>query len=322
MQAWMRRMAGLLLGLAAGGACAQTMEFVADPFPPFTYEENGTVGGPIADVVRAACALMRVPCELKVYPWRRAMGLIDQGLADGIFAVARIPEREKQFFLTDPIVESSYGVFVPTHSELAYKSPQDLDGYTVAAYGPSAATEAIEEIAPQAPSMRMVTDIDNMTVLKKLQAMRYGDKGAAVVNADVGLYMMQNEGIGGLRVAGTIKKVAYAIGLSRKKVTEEQAAAFNAALRHLEHTGALRRIVEKYGVKPASAAGAESSLRGKPVSQACVSGVLTWSAALSAAGRGYGGGGSALASSNTGGISRSRCWHASSMCRYASGICG
>jgi polar amino acid transport system substrate-binding protein len=263
MDTWMKRMtrrwngarcaAGLLLGLAAGGGDAQTLEFVADPFPPFTYEENGTVGGPIADVVRATCELMRVPCELKLYPWRRAMGLVDQGLADGIFAVARIPEREKQFFLSDPIVESSYGVFVSNHSDLVYTSPRDLDGYTVAAYGPSAATEAIEQIAPHVPSMHMEVDIDNMTVLRKLQAMRYGDKGAAVINADVGLYMMRQEGINCLRMAGTIKKVAYSIGLSRKKVTEAQAEAFNSALRRLERSGALRRIVEGYGMKPGGA---------------------------------------------------------------------
>ena len=91
---WMAR-AAMTLALLAFDARAQTMTFVMDPFPPFTYEEDGNAAGPMSDTIRAVCAELKWQCTLEVYPWRRALKLAEDGLVDGIYAIADIPERRR-----------------------------------------------------------------------------------------------------------------------------------------------------------------------------------------------------------------------------------
>ncbi|ABC30101.1 conserved hypothetical protein [Hahella chejuensis KCTC 2396] len=101
----------------------------------------------MADTIRVVCESMAIECKLSAFPWRRALKMTEDGDVDGLFAVVKLPEREKYMYVTEPIIESAYGVFVPTSSSLKYSAPVDLDGYTVGAYGPSAASRALEEIA-------------------------------------------------------------------------------------------------------------------------------------------------------------------------------
>src|SRR6185369_10136541 len=177
---------------------AAPMVFVMDPFPPFTYEVDGQPAGAMSDTIRAVCASLRIECQLKSYPWRRALKLAEDGEVDGIYALAPIAEREQFFYLTPPIVQSAYGVFVARGSPLRYSTPHDLDGYTVAAYGPSAASRALEQVAQQARGVNVEIEVDNVTLLKKLHGGRYGEHGAAVANVDVGRHLMREHGLAGL----------------------------------------------------------------------------------------------------------------------------
>lgn len=250
--AWLLAAAAVTL-LPSGPAAAQNREmtFVMDPFPPFTYEENGAAAGPMSDVLRAVCEAIKTPCKLEIYPWRRALKMAEEGEVDGIYAIARIPEREEYFYVSRPIIESAYGVFVHEASALKYRVPADLDGYTVGAYGPSAASKALDGVAQVVPTLTMVVEVDNTTLLRKLSARRYGERGAAIANVDVGNRLITQEHIAGLKVAGIVSKTEYSIGLSRKKVSPQLAQQFDAALDGLIKAGKLREIAARYAVTPA-----------------------------------------------------------------------
>ncbi len=224
------------------------MTFVMDPFPPFTYEENGKAAGPMSETIRAVCAELKRECKLEIYPWRRALIMAEEGLVDGIYAIADIPQRHQQFRMTPPIIESAYAVFVHRSSPLAYLRASDLDGYTLGAYGPSAASKAAETLAQAAPRIKLVVEVDNTTLLRKLSGMRYPEPAAAVANIDVGMQLIRQEHIADLRVAGIVGKIAYCVGLSRAKVSDAQAEEFSAALRRLLKSGKVGQIAEKYGV--------------------------------------------------------------------------
>ncbi|WP_372524462.1 substrate-binding periplasmic protein [Piscinibacter sp.] len=242
-------LAALAFTLLSGAARADsTMTFVVDPFPPFTYEENGAAAGPMSDTVRAVCEAIKVQCKLEVYPWRRALKLAEDGYVDGIYAIVDIPERRQFFYVTPPIIDSGYAVFVHKSSTLTYHQPSDLAGYTVGAFGPSAASRAVDELARAVPTLRTLIEVDNVTLLKKLSSMRYGERGAAFANVDVGNYLVKQENIADLRVAGVVSKTAYSIGLSRAKVSEQRAQEFMTALRKLVKAGKVRETADKYGV--------------------------------------------------------------------------
>lgn len=227
---------------------AQSMRFTAEPFPPFTFDEKGVVAGPVPEIVHATCAWLQIECELKMYPWRRAYQLAERGRADGIFVLQRLPEREKDFYFTDAVIGSSFGVFAQTTSRLRYSMPGDLDGYTVGVYGPSATSAAAEEIVRAAFGANLVLEVDNPTVLKKLAGGRYGSHSAVVMNTDVGRYLLNQNKITGIEFTGEVKKIEYTIGLSKRKLTQAQFERFNNAVRDLSQNGTIDAIVEKYGM--------------------------------------------------------------------------
>ena len=139
-------------------------------------------------------------------------------------------------------------MFAHRASPLTYTRASDLEGYTVGAYGPSAATKAAETLVQSVPATKLVIEVDNTTLLRKLSGMRYGERAVAVANVDVGKLLIRQENIPDLKVAGVVSKIEYCIGLSRKKVSETQAEEFTAALRRLLKAGKVKQIADKYGV--------------------------------------------------------------------------
>ena len=241
----------LLLSVACcGSAQAQSMSFVMQAFPPFAIQREGATAGIFPEVIEAVCAAMRVQCTQRILPWRRSLRMAELGEADGIAAITRLPEREAYLYVTEALVQSSYGVFTRADNGLVYTAPADLEGYVVGAYGPSATSLAGYEVARAARSISLELEIDNATVLRKLSASHYRWPSAGILNADVGNYLIRQAGWQNVRLAGEVKKVEYSIGLSRQKLSPQQAADFQAALHELIRNGTVRTIVERHGLKP------------------------------------------------------------------------
>ncbi|MES2015295.1 MAG: transporter substrate-binding domain-containing protein [Pseudomonadota bacterium] len=232
-------------------AQAQSMTFVMESFPPFIVDDHGHGTGPFPEVVQAVCESMKVQCVLKLLPWRRAYAMAEAGSVDGIFVLARNAEREKTFHFTDLVFASSFVVFARDPA-FVYAQPADLSGVTVATYGPSAVSKEIQDLARKVPDMHLEVEIDNRVVLRKLQAGRYPEPAAAVMNREVGLHLIEQDKLAGIRIAGEYKPVAYGIGLSRKKVNQQQAERFNNTLRELIKQGTVKTIASKYGMTPAT----------------------------------------------------------------------
>lgn len=232
-------------------AQAESMTFVMEDFPPYIVEDHGRGAGPFPEVVRAVCDAMKIQCTFKLLPWRRAYAMAETGSVDGIFVLARTPEREKLFHFTELVFHSSFVVFA-RESAYSYSAPQDLSGLTVATYGPSAVSREMQILSKTVPGMRLEMEIDNRLVLRKLRARRYPEPAAAVMNREVGLRLIAQEKLTGLKIAGEYKPISYGIGLSRKKVRQEQAERFNGALRELIKQGTVKAIADKYGITPAS----------------------------------------------------------------------
>src|SRR5712691_6711719 len=109
--------AAILIALA-GVAHAESMTFVMEPLAPFTFDEKGVAQGPFPDIVREVCESMKIQCTLEVYPWRRAFAMAQSGLVEGILVFLRTPEREQDFYFTDPVLQTSFALFVSRSSGL------------------------------------------------------------------------------------------------------------------------------------------------------------------------------------------------------------
>lgn len=241
----------LLLAYPAfvGAAEVQSMTFVMQVFPPLVQSDKGQLSGPFPDILRAVCSAMHAECKQEAYPWRRATAMVLSGEADGILPILKTPQREVDFHMGPPLIQSSYILYAQQQSDIRYSAPEDLAGYTISAYGPSGTSFTAAQLVQRVPGARLEVEIDNQTALRKLRMGRYGSKAVVLINRGLAHYLMQPEGDAGLKQVGELQKTEYYIGLSRKKVPQNQVDAFNATLLQLLRDGTVAAIARKYDLK-------------------------------------------------------------------------
>ncbi|MHB0765742.1 substrate-binding periplasmic protein [Stutzerimonas sp. NM35] len=248
------------LMLAAVPVMAEQWTFVTEDFPPFTHpaEDVGSLevgvlaGGPLVEIVQSACARLDRECPIMLHPWQRALRMAEQGEADGIFTVIRSPDRERAFHISRMLVMSRYSVFARDDSNFIFSDPDDLMGRTVGVYGPSGTSWVLSEHLKSIADVRIHLTLNNRRLLNMLQSGRFGKEGLAVVNQDVAWHLIEDEQLDGLREAGELAVVHYGIGLSRKRISEEQFQAFEQALDAAIADGTVPRILRRYQLEAAS----------------------------------------------------------------------
>ncbi len=270
----------------AGRSDARRLVFVTQQYPPFNYleraasadrQERGAsadrvergdnadrvergasadrqergdnadrVAGPVPEIVAMACQRMGVDCTFRLLPWARAQQEVRNGMADGIFTIGRVPERESWLHFCPPLLRAEYGFFVRVENPLRYIAPRDVAGYRVGVYGPSLTSDILTQLARQTSmTVDMASDIDS-GFLKLAQ----GRIDAVFANrengqATIGLLRLAN-----LRYAGWHSRVDYTVAFARH-VAPEVVAAFEAALRALHREGELQRCLAAYGLQSA-----------------------------------------------------------------------
>ena len=229
---------------------SDVLRFAAEPFPPFVIDEGGRAGGALVDVVLRVCAAAKRNCTVEILPFRRLFASAMLGTSiDGVIPSRRVPEREAAFNISDPVVKSAYSFFVPIKSNWHYTGAADLNGMTVAAYGPSVTSNTVQEVVIHT-SARVEIEVDNSTVLKKMFAGRYGESAAVVMSRETGIYLLNELKIGELKTAGDLKQFDYCFALSKKSSHAGEMEALNTALHELQKSGEIKTILGKYALQP------------------------------------------------------------------------
>ena len=177
--------------------------------------------------------------------------MAEQGEVDGIFTVVRSPDREREFHISRMLVMSRYSVFARDESNFVFSDLDDLAGRTVGVYGPSGTSWLLSGHLKAIADVRIRMTLDNRRLLKMLQSERFGPEGLAVVNQDVAWHLIEDEELDGLREAGELAVVYYGIGLSRKRVSEDQFQAFEQALDEAIADGTVPKILRRYQLEAA-----------------------------------------------------------------------
>ncbi|MBK7000281.1 MAG: transporter substrate-binding domain-containing protein [Rhodoferax sp.] len=238
---------------------ADTLHFATESFPPFNYEENGAPAGPMLEIILAACNIAQITCTAEIMPWRRALALGENGHVDGIFSILLTGNREKKFFLSDPIIRTTYSFFALKSAAWEYKTPSDLNGMTIAVYGPSGTSETLNEIVGNAQDVRVVLEVTNFDVFKTLALGVYGAKSAILANRDVGLALLQSRNAAlppsasDILPVGEARQIVYGFGLSRQKASNaSHMESLNRVLRKMALSGQTRKILTRHGLQAAT----------------------------------------------------------------------
>lgn len=123
--------------------------FVCEQWRPFEYMENDEVRGLNPKVIKRIMNFLRIPYEIKIYPWPRAWMMAEKGRADAVISVSYKDTREDVLYYTDSqrnaaaedalphdyLWISRYVFFVKTKNErhLRFQSYDQIieDGYRV-----------------------------------------------------------------------------------------------------------------------------------------------------------------------------------------------
>ena len=101
------------------------VNLVADPYPPYQFEEVGIVRGIDHDIIFEAFKTHHIKTETRLLSWEECMRQMDNKKADGIFQITRTPEREKKFLFSD-ILRSAKAVFFKREGN-PIEYDQDID---------------------------------------------------------------------------------------------------------------------------------------------------------------------------------------------------
>ncbi len=220
----------------------RVIRLVADPYPPYQFEEGGRIRGIDQETIQEAFRLQGIEALTVLMPWKECLLWMDQKKADGIFQIVPSEERRKLFHFSEKLraerttlfARSAHGMRVPEGADikdqLAGRTLGVLDGYS---YGP-----AVDGLPGKLTR-------ENQEAL--LLALTSGEADLVLMDAGVASYLTPKMGIQGI-----VQVPGYAIErplhVAFQAHHRRLAKLFNAGLREVKARAIDRRIFEAYGV--------------------------------------------------------------------------
>ena len=115
------------LGVTAGGG---PLRVVCDEWPPYQIKKNNNVSGFSTKVVETIFERMKTTIEkIQVYPWKRAILMLEKGKADALFSANfKIARTGYAFYPEEAIINSPWVLWVREGEGFKFRSFDDLSG--------------------------------------------------------------------------------------------------------------------------------------------------------------------------------------------------
>ncbi|WP_043310997.1 ABC transporter substrate-binding protein [Pseudomonas sp. ML96] len=127
MPVFQRQLIAILLCTLAWTARAEPLRIVTEAWAPYVYEENGRPTGLDYEISAEVLRRLGVEVEWQFLPWKRCLLAFEQGHADGILDIFRLPEREpKMLFIEEPLSEVEFVLFYARQRPYPYRKLEDL----------------------------------------------------------------------------------------------------------------------------------------------------------------------------------------------------
>ncbi|MGL1891657.1 MAG: transporter substrate-binding domain-containing protein [Spirochaetaceae bacterium] len=111
----------------------QKLLFVTDVnFAPYSFKSDDKIVGFDIDIIKEIEKRLDIEIEVKGFPWKRTLKLIESGAAHGGFSLFKTDSREKwSTFTLYPIHKSQFNIFTRKGDEFKYTKVSDLIGKKV-----------------------------------------------------------------------------------------------------------------------------------------------------------------------------------------------
>ncbi|GIU45899.1 substrate-binding periplasmic protein [Shewanella algidipiscicola] len=102
--------------------------------PPLEYQENGVVKGISTDIVNTVFARMGISTDTQLYPFARAIKMVEQQKVDAIFSIVSTPKRQIQLSFSDEsLIDDVTSLFVRHDADIEFNG--DLSSLTHYRFG-------------------------------------------------------------------------------------------------------------------------------------------------------------------------------------------
>jgi len=219
-----------------------TYNLVSDTYPPYEYIEDGRIIGMDVEILEVMAKNAAITISVKFVPWKRAMAMAKNGIADGIFSMAHSKKREEIVYF--PPVPLSFGkqrIFANNNFKGDIVKIDDLENRKVGAVNGNRYGNEFDDYTGHILEYSHGPEM----LFRKLAANRHL---FSIENEFVAAHTIKKLKLKGIRPLSYISdEPAYYIGVSKSaRRAQHFLEIVNKTLFDMKHSGELDEIRRKY----------------------------------------------------------------------------
>lgn len=133
MKAFLGALVGCLMASASFAEMPSKIEIVTEEFPPANFRKDGKITGLSTEVVEAIVKEAGIEAKIEIFPWARALLMVDEGENVAIFSMSRTAERESKYKWVGQLYENKNYVYGLPGKDFKINSIEDLKKYQIGA---------------------------------------------------------------------------------------------------------------------------------------------------------------------------------------------
>jgi polar amino acid transport system substrate-binding protein len=154
----------LLSALVVGTARAETIHFVTESYPPFSFREGDQLKGTSIDMVNMIARESGIEYSIDLMPWARALGLATMEQGYCVFTTAHNAERDQKFKWVEPLAQSRTLLIRRAGGMVKPKTIEEAKAYRVGTQRDDFTQDILQD--NHFPKIDLATDLD--LTMKKL----------------------------------------------------------------------------------------------------------------------------------------------------------
>jgi len=222
----------------------KAVHFVEDPWPPFTFGELSGEPTKGAAVEALKMVFANYALKLSLYPWKRAVTMAQEGVADGLMLTVETTERQNFFVFSEPLFYDEIVFIVNADSAFRYRGIDSLEGLKIGTILGSKYSDAFQEALAQKKFEAIPTD-ELQTNIKKLSSKRIDTMIASRI-AFCGAIKEMHEPSRYTILSPAFQTIEFKIAISKKSPLKDEMETINSRIRQLKTEHQLDAITTRY----------------------------------------------------------------------------
>lgn len=231
---------------SASSAAQTSLKIATEEWPPYVYNQDGKIAGYSVEILNEVFAEMGITATYDQYPWKRAIKLVFEGIADALFHASPNEERRQYcYYPEEYLAQSRYVFFIRKEDarRLKFDSFDDLLGHKVGiTQGYSYTPDLLEFLKVHKLAIATVTDESNLRMLAKKRIDYFPTDELN------GIYLLKKLGLQEqvIYLKKPVFEKPYFLIFNKQNISQEFVKTFSATLARFKQSEKFRQIEAKY----------------------------------------------------------------------------